>query len=69
MFFFQFFNSPVALKNLKKIWPSQKKVEMTPLTDLPKYLIMDTSRNNCEGCRIIEVHLTHAVVEVEVGAG
>ena len=29
--FFQFFNSPVALKNNKKIWPPQEKVEMTPL--------------------------------------
>ena len=29
--FFQFFNTPVALKNLKKFWPSQEKVEMTPL--------------------------------------
>ena len=29
--FFQFFNSPVALKNLKKFWPPQEKVEMTPL--------------------------------------
>ena len=28
--FFQFFNSPVALKNLKKFGP-QEKVEMTPL--------------------------------------
>ena len=26
--FFQFFNSPVALKNLKKFWPPQEKVEM-----------------------------------------
>ena len=30
LFFFQFFNSPVTLKNIKKIWPP-KKVEMTPL--------------------------------------
>ena len=29
--FFQFFNSPVALKNIKKIAP-QEKVEMTPLS-------------------------------------
>ena len=29
--FFQFFNSPVALKNQKKIWPPQEKIEMTPL--------------------------------------
>ena len=29
--FFQFFNSPVALQNKKKIWPPQEKVEMTPL--------------------------------------
>jgi hypothetical protein len=28
--FFQFFNSPVALKNLKNFCP-QEKVEMTPL--------------------------------------
>ena len=28
--FFQFFNSPAALKNIKKICP-QEKVEMTPL--------------------------------------
>ena len=28
--FFQFFNSPVALKNKKKL-PLQEKVEMTPL--------------------------------------
>ena len=32
--FFQFFNSPVALKNIKKIWPPQEKVEMTPLISL-----------------------------------
>ena len=31
--FFQFFNSPVALKNLKKFWPPQEKVEMTPLVE------------------------------------
>ena len=30
MFFFQVFNSPVALKNLKNFGP-QEKVEMTPL--------------------------------------
>ena len=30
--FFQFFNSPVALKNLKKFGPPQEKVEMTLLT-------------------------------------
>ena len=29
--FFQFFNSPVTLKNLKKFGPPQEKVEMTPL--------------------------------------
>ena len=29
--FFQFFNSPVALKNIKKLAPPQEKVEMTPL--------------------------------------
>ena len=29
--FFQFFNSPVALKNKKKFWHPQEKVEMTPL--------------------------------------
>ena len=29
--FFQFFNSPVALKNKKHFWPPQEKVEMTPL--------------------------------------
>ena len=29
--FFQFFNSPVALKNKKKFWLPQEKVEMTPL--------------------------------------
>ena len=29
--FFKFFNSPVSLKNLKKFWPPQEKVEMTPL--------------------------------------
>ena len=29
--FFQISNSPVALKNKKKIWPPQEKVEMTPL--------------------------------------
>ena len=29
-FFFQIFNNPVALKNLKKFGPP-KKVEMTPL--------------------------------------
>ena len=31
MLFFQFFNNSVALKNTKKIWPPQEKVEMTPL--------------------------------------
>ena len=31
--FFQFFNSPVALENQKKIWPTQEKVEMMPLRD------------------------------------
>ena len=31
--FFQFFNCPVALKNKKKCWPPQEKVEMTPLHD------------------------------------
>ena len=30
--FFQFFNSPVALKNKKKFRPPQEKVEMTPLS-------------------------------------
>ena len=25
--FFQFFNSPVALKNLKKIWPPKEKLK------------------------------------------
>ena len=32
--FFQFFNSPVALKNIKKFapHPQQEKVEMTPLS-------------------------------------
>ena len=29
--FFQFFNSPVALKNEKKMLAPQEKVEMTPL--------------------------------------
>ena len=29
--FFQFFNSPVALKNFKKFGPPQEKVEITPL--------------------------------------
>ena len=29
--FFQFFNSPVALKNKKNVCPPQEKVEMTPL--------------------------------------
>ena len=33
--FFQFFNSPVALKNKKKIAPPQEKVEMTPLLVRP----------------------------------
>ena len=28
---FQFFNSPVALKDLKHFWPPQEKVEMMPL--------------------------------------
>ena len=28
--FFQFFNSPVALKNKKIVRPPQEKVEMTP---------------------------------------
>ena len=32
--FFQFFNSPVALKNLKKFRPPQEKVEMTLLISL-----------------------------------
>ena len=32
--FFQFFNSLVASKNLKKFWPPQEKVEMTPLVAL-----------------------------------
>ena len=31
--FFQFFNSPVALKNKNKFWPPQEKVEMTPLAE------------------------------------
>ena len=30
--FFQFFNSPVALMNIKQIGPPQEKVEMTPLS-------------------------------------
>ena len=29
--FFQFLNSPVALKNKKKFCPPQEKVDMTPL--------------------------------------
>ena len=29
--FFQFFNSPVALKNIKKSLAPQEKVDMTPL--------------------------------------
>ena len=33
LFFFQFFNSPVALKNNKKISPPQEKVEMTPMAE------------------------------------
>ena len=32
---FKFFNSPVALKNKKKFWPPQEKVEMTPLHNHP----------------------------------
>ena len=32
--FFQFFNSPVALNNLKKNLASQEKFEMTPLNEL-----------------------------------
>ena len=28
--FFQFFNSPVALKNLKKFWPPKKKLKWRP---------------------------------------
>ena len=30
--FFQFFNSPVALKNKKKIWPPKKKLKWRPLS-------------------------------------
>ena len=37
--FFQFFNSPVALKNNKKILAPQEKFEMTPLTTSTVYLI------------------------------
>ena len=36
--FFQFFNSPVALKDIKKIGP-QEKVEMTPLHYIGNYLL------------------------------
>ena len=41
--FFQFFNSPVALKNIKKIAP-QEKVEMTPLdlTGWPRRFLLLT---------------------------
>ena len=34
LFFFQFFNSPVALKNINKFWPPQEKVEMMPLVQV-----------------------------------
>ena len=38
--FFQFFNSPVALKNRKKICPPpQEKVEMTPLSTTNNWAI------------------------------
>ena len=33
--FFQFFNSPVALKNKNFFWPLQEKIEMTPLNESP----------------------------------
>ena len=31
--FFQFFNSPVALKNIKKFWPPKKKLKWRPCTN------------------------------------
>ena len=52
--FFNFFNSPVALKNKKKIWPPQEKVEMMPLRaplivlvcwyDEPRCKLVDVNR-------------------------
>ena len=41
MLFFQFFNSPVALKNNKKFCPPpppQEKVEMTPLLEYHQHI-------------------------------
>ena len=48
--FFQFFNSPVALKNLKNSWPSQEKVEMTPLLDIYLDIAQDTSAVLFQSC-------------------
>ena len=46
--FFQFFNSPVALKNTKIFLPPQEKVEMTPLLRIQKkyYLVITFSKFN-----------------------
>ena len=41
-FFFQFFNSPVALKNTKKFWPPKKKLKWRPWLTL--WLLGTTSR-------------------------
>ena len=38
LFFFQFFNSPVALKNKKKFWLPQENIEMTLLISSKRYL-------------------------------
>ena len=61
--FFQFFNSQVALKNKKKIWPPQEKVEMTPLLSVLKfeaYKLLYSCSNNCRQS-IESVQCEHSV--------
>ena len=61
--FFQFFNSPVALKNKKNFWPPQEKVEMTPLFTILLFVYLKLD-NRIISINIIIILCSFAIVDV-----